>query len=268
MRVINPLLMIGLLLLVAAPGNAEFVTLTSANSTVKIDPSSTSGVFDWLVDGVDQLYQEWFWFRIGDTGGESGVNAISEPEVVQAQNNVAEITYQNQDMKMSILFTLGGGGLGSGASDLAELITITNLRSVSPLDLHFFEYTDFDLNGAVSGQSVALSGVPTPNTAFQSGSGDIVSETVATPRPAHWAAASYNSTLASLMDSSPTTLGNSWSAGPGDVTWAFQWDKAVSGTFQISKDKNIAAVVPEPATILGLGTVLFLVGSRLRRKRA
>lgn len=45
------------------------VVLTDLNSVVSIDPSSSWGMHTWTVDGVDQMYQQWFWYRIGAAGG-------------------------------------------------------------------------------------------------------------------------------------------------------------------------------------------------------
>jgi hypothetical protein len=57
--------------------------------------------------------------------------------------------------------------------------------------------------------------------------------------------------------------------GPGDVTWAYQWDVSVpvGGTFQISKDKNLSAgVIPEPATVALLSVVAGMLLA-MRRTR-
>src|SRR6516164_3188731 len=40
---------------------ASPITLADENSTVTLDPSTSSGVSSWTVDGVNQLYQQWFW---------------------------------------------------------------------------------------------------------------------------------------------------------------------------------------------------------------
>jgi hypothetical protein len=56
----------------------------------------------------------------------------------------------------------------------------------------------------------------------------------------------------------------------GDVTWALEWDKQLTGTFIISKDKNLSAViqpVPEPSTVALVGVGLAGLGYRAWRKR-
>jgi hypothetical protein len=57
---------------------------------------------------------------------------------------------------------------------------------------------------------------------------------------------------------------NAGAVGPGDVTWAFQWDfqLAAGDSFIISKDKYLnVTIIPEPSTLgfvaLGLAVVLL-----------
>jgi hypothetical protein len=59
------------------------------------------------------------------------------------------------------------------------------------------------------------------------------------------------------------------SFGPGDASWAFQWNRTIAngGSFQISKDKNIRVPVPEPATLGLLGVGLAGLGFAARRRR-
>ncbi len=49
----------------ASPAQAAPITLVDHNSSVTIDPDSQAGMHDWVVDGVDHLFQQWFWYRIG-----------------------------------------------------------------------------------------------------------------------------------------------------------------------------------------------------------
>jgi hypothetical protein len=58
-------------------------------------------------------------------------------------------------------------------------------------------------------------------------------------------------------------------AGPGDVTWAYQWDFTLGNgqSFIISKDKNMMEL-PEPVTMaglfLGIGCLARYVRNRKR----
>jgi hypothetical protein len=247
-----------------APAQASSVTLTSGNSSATIQADSTAGMNSWVVDGVNQLYQQWFFFRIGSTGDESGINALSLASVVQPLPNIAIVSYTGQDgLNVAITYTLTGGLGGTATSDIAETIAINN-SGRSALDLHFFQYSDFDLNGTPGGDTVQIAN---PNSVTQSGENNFMSETVITP-PANFHAVGFYPDLLNLFsDGLPTTLDNSNGPLTGDVSWAFQWDDTLgaNGTFIISKDKQIRPV-PEPGSMLLLGTGLFGLAGVIRRR--
>src|SRR5262249_30256672 len=148
-------------------------------------------------------------------------------------------------MRVTTAYDLGGNSPGSMRSDLSENVKIDNLTA-NVLNIHFFQYVDFDLNGSAAGDIAQILG---GNTARQTKGSIVMSETVATPHPNHYEVNVFNSTLSSLNDGGPTTLNdNAGPSGPNDMTWAFQWDFSipVGGTVNISKDKSL---VPEPASL-------------------
>ncbi|MGB8992432.1 MAG: hypothetical protein WCD80_10280 [Desulfobaccales bacterium] len=242
------------------------VTLTDLNSTVTINPDSQSGASSWTVGGVNQLYQQWFWYRLGPTGGESSIDTISAATVNQT-TRIADISYANDLLALQITYTLTGGTTGSGTSDLAETIRITNNSSTS-LDLHFFQYSDFDLGGSPGGDTVQISAAH--NTVDQTKDASTLSETIVGPTPNHWAVGTFPATLNTLNSGNPTTLDDSVGPlGPTDATWAFEWDQTIDpgGAFIISKDKRIAPIpLPPSALLLGSGLV-GLVGFGIRRRQ-
>jgi hypothetical protein len=277
LRIAPALLVAGLL---AVPGaRAGLVTLTDSNSTVLIDPASQDGVKSWTVDGVNQLYQQWFWYRVGDSGGQSSIDAISNPVVISTPGftDRVDITYQNAQIKVGLELNLTGGSAGSGASDLSETIKITNVGTQS-MPLRFFQYSDFDLDGRYPGDVVNITTDPTTGQAIaarQTGPGkSAISESVVAPFADRWEANMYSYTLDSLNGGLPYNLNNQSNYGPGDATWAFQWDRTLApGTsLIISKDLNLSAVsaVPEPSSLVTGSTALLFLGLArfLRRRRA
>jgi len=102
-----------------------------------------------------------------------------------------------------------------------------------------------------------------------------LTETVATPAPDHHEGNIFPNTLVSLGDGAPTLLSDlpavgGATLGPGDMTWAFQWDRTVGpgGSFTISKDKMLSVAIPEPSTlVLALLGLLALAGPLAWRRR-
>src|SRR5207245_4856892 len=131
------------------------ITLTDLNSVAQIDTGSQAGMFRWTVDGVSQLAQQWFWYRIGSSGPEASINTISPPVNNQATPRQLSTIYTGNLFNVRVDYMLNGSLPGSGRSDMNETITINN-TSATALDFHFFQYSDFDLNGTPAGDTVQL----------------------------------------------------------------------------------------------------------------
>jgi len=243
------------------PADAITFTLTDLNSSAQIDDASQAGMFNWTVNGTNQLAQQWFWFRLGSTGGQSSIDTLPLLAATASDtnsngfNDTLFLSYgSTTGLEIDVRYTLRG--TASSGSDMQEQINITN-NSTSSLDLHFFQYTNFDLNGTPAGDTVTLTNTPTTNTVDQSKPGALMSETVHTPLANHYElglTTDSPNTLTRLNSGSPITLlDGATTRGPGDATWAFEWDQSLApgGTLQISKDKTL---VPEPGTLALIGT--------------
>jgi len=250
------------------PANGA-VTLIDLNSVVTIDPNSSNGMYSWIVDGVQHMNRQWFWYRLGKTGPEASVDKLNLTFLKSSDGDaepgderlVMHYSDPNGKFVIKIDYLLGGAAAGSGTADIGEMVSIKNL-STERLDFHFFQYSDFNLRGDGNSDSVTITG---GNTARQTGLSSSMSETVVSASPI--VEASLVPTLLNSLNDplSPTTLSGVTSAGPGDVCWAFQWDFDIAPGREvvISKDK---VITPEPGTLalVVLGATMMLARKRRR----
>lgn len=192
-----------------AQGNGPIVSLVDRNSTLTIDLASDAGLKDWVVDGVDQLRQQWFWYRIGPTGPESSIDKLglvgskaSDNDWDDGNEHLGALYGNPNGLTVELAFTLSGGSPGSLQSDIAETLTIANHGSTA-LDFHFFQYCDLDLGDTSYDISAVILG---GNTARQVSENVWASETVLTPPPSHREVSYFDDLLSRLRDGGPTTL--------------------------------------------------------------
>lgn len=276
--------------------HAVVVTLSNQNSTAVFHTEASDGgelgLNTWSVDGTDQIFQQWFWYRtasqtrewpIDGTGPLAHVSSTSldldgdlADDFLVARYRDGETAITPETFTIEMRYLLTGGSAGSSNSDIVEVIRIQNLGN-DPLDFHLFQYVDFDLNANAGDDKVVLTGSPV-NTATQSDPINIIGETVVTPPPQRFEADFWPATIDKLNNGGIDDLANT--AGPltGDVAWAFQWDFTggfripAGGVAIISKDKNIrpgeGGIIPEPSTVAlaGMGLAGLFIAARRRRK--
>src|SRR5262249_15449700 len=108
------------------------------------------------------------------------------------------------------------------------------------------------------------------NEADQTDPAVALTETVVTPGANHGEAQFVPVTIGKLTNGVPDTLAdNTGAVGPGNVTWALEWDLTINpgSSVGISKDKYLHITnVPEPAAavLVGFGVLAVMLRRRSR----
>ena len=248
------------------------VTMSDLNSVAIVDVDSNAGMFQWTVGGVNQLAQQWFWYRIGSSGAVQPINSIGPAIWNQsAGTNTLSTSYGNAQLSVNIDYILTGGT--GGDADIVESISVKN-NTASPLDLHFFQYSDFDLDGSPLGDTITISGSPGSGFYWQATQTKLasqLSETITSPYATRAEAAFQSQILNEFLIPGYNLNNNQGPVGPGDVTWGLQWDITVTAgaTFDIFKDKRLdVSPIPEPSTLALLGLGLAALAARRQRHLA
>jgi hypothetical protein len=239
--------------------------MTDGNSTVNLTLTGpAAGMNSWTVDGQNQLSDQWFYFRVGNSGTAASVGSLpllSSP--VQPTPSSLTTTYLSAgQFSLQVVYSLVGGAPGSGTADLSEQIKIQNL-SGAPLAFNFFQYANFQLGGPAMANNQVVQLMTNRKGLYNEAlvsSGDIaLSENVdsaISPGANNGEAGLVPNTLNNITGTAGYNLNNVQASGPGDTTWALQWTNSIAagGTLIISKDLNISGV-PEPATwsLISLG---------------
>ena len=272
----------------------NIITLDNGNSVVTLNPSGTRGVTSWTVDNTNQLYSQWFWYRIGSgtADQQNSLDTLGPSTITQSSSAEATISYAGSNgLTIAVTYLLTGGAPGSGASDLGESINITNGGS-SPLDFHFFQYSNFTLNGGTSGGGGAGDSVQFQNSnAVSQWNGPLtnpppdvetIAEAVITPKPNYREDGFVPNLLNEIANTPDYTLAQvnnnvpDPGVGQGDVSWSYEWDRTLNpgSSLLISKDKELSGVIPtgtpEPSTLAlaaAAAGLVTLFGFPLRRRR-
>jgi hypothetical protein len=264
---------------------AQNITMNNGGSTATLNVgggTGSIGMNSWSVDtmpNVNQLNQQWFWYSVNGAPQKT-IDQISAATVYNFSNPSTPIdnigvVYQNSQLNVQIQYILSGFGSGSGNADMQEYLSIVN-NSASSISLSFYQYSNFNLfqdnqnTVGISGGPGAYTGA-LQTTATLGGNG--IAEVIDAPYANFAEAASAYQTVNALNSGSYYTLNGTTSAGPGDVTWAFEWTATLApngqngDTLDITKDKGLSIrIVPEPSTLALIALGMGALGLSLRRK--
>jgi hypothetical protein len=261
------------LLIAPRPCSAALLSLVDGNSSADFDTATPSNQYNWFIDNTDRMAQQALWYRVGAAGPEQSVHTL--PIGVQGTTDAnfdgnpdtLFVRYNGAGFRVETTYNLRGGAPGSGSANINAVIQVLNLTA-APLAFHLFQYTDLDVSAADTVQlGKNLQGLY--NEAYQSTATTAFGGGLGLPGADHGEVAFFPVTLNKLNDGLPTTLiDNSGPLGPGDVTWAFEWDPIIapSGSFSFSSALKDPVPTPEPSTVaIALPAMLALVWRRARR---
>jgi len=255
------------LLSFASPASAAN-TLTDGNASTTIDLNSPAGMTSWVIDGVNILNQQSFFYRTNPGGVGSSISPLS---LTQLLPNSLSATFGGTGFNVTTVYTLIGGAAGSGTADLAEQIKIQNTTS-SPLVFNFFQYANFAGSGIVE---LGQNSRGFFNEAFISGGGLVVTENLDTgiSPGADKGQVGDPTTILNDITTSPGFNPNSTdTSGPG--AWVLEWQRSIgaNGSLIISKDLNAAGVTaaPEPPawSLVSIGLIAFGALKQYRSRRS
>lgn len=217
--------------------------------------------------GIDNLAQNWWWFRFG---GDSREFALSN-QVFSNQTDPSSIrlVYRERDVLFDLQYTLTG--LSAFQARVQIAFKIENLRNTD-VTVDFFSYTDYDLNDTFADDSGVFLG-PNFMTVTDGASPTWGTLTASGSQLLAWEMRDWPNLLNRLGNNAITNLGNISDPNPLDWTGAFQWrvtltppsTSGYSNQFVGSLVKEIYSV-PEPGTLLALGLGAAAVAARRRRR--
>ena len=85
------ILLIATFVALSPPASATVVTLSDGNSSVAVSPDTQAGMYNWTINGVNILYQQWFWYRVGDSGPEKSIDTLGTPTTTVSSDRVKAV---------------------------------------------------------------------------------------------------------------------------------------------------------------------------------
>src|SRR5438105_5854148 len=100
---------------VALQTGAQIIPLVHNNASALVNVGNQQGMFNWTVDGQNQLNQQWFWYRVGNNA-EASIDTISAATISGQDANHVNTSYFNGAYGVQVNYTLTGFSPGSGQS--------------------------------------------------------------------------------------------------------------------------------------------------------
>ncbi len=193
------------------------------------------------VGAGDQIFEAGWWFRIE---GDTAETFFPAPDTQNYTGNTATITWANvggrgfSATKTHVISASGGNG------EVATTMLVTN-TGATPITLHLFQATDWDVNGTAAGDSgILVDPVYIRITDATAGQAEMrgPNAVAAIARPF-----SASADVPGLLSDAVVTNfdGSGFPFGPGDITSGLQWTFALapgaSATAQLFNAANRTA---------------------------
>ena len=248
--------------------NASIYTLSAGNTTALINSigsaSSPAGWYDWSVNGVDQLDQHWFYYRV-DGGGSGWIDNIAAPTLNSSTATILDFTYVGSSYSARVVYQLAAGTPGSGYSAMNQTTTFQN-TSGSSITLHLFDFSHVTLGGTSTGQSVQRTGNSIRSTFIQTAGSLVFSNRFdGGAKPISFLEAALFDQTRNNLTNGVANLNNVTSIGPGDVTSAAQWNTTLAPSQSLIVSELLVVQVPEPSSLALVAVGLLGWAAKTRR---
>ena len=246
-RIVITAATIAALLVLSAGLAGATAILSSNNSTLTYD--DTSAFTSWTVEGLDNLFAERWYYRVGSGSGA----VLTGPAMNVVSPNIGTVSYLIPNWgSVTMIHSLLGNTPGSYNAQWSTTVSLTRNPGVTDT-LNFYNYADYDLSGTISNDTAQFVGLGL------FGQSDVLMQltyNVSIPPQ-------YIDVLPFFTFNPNANLGNN--AGPytGDATFASQF--VITGSaFSFSIDRSLNPV-PEPTTYALIGAGLLGLGLLRRR---
>ena len=233
-------------------------------------------VTSWVFDDEQHLDVMGPRLRIGSTGGERSFAAMQLVDVTEVGDDILALDYKHPDgLDTTVVYRLVEPDVENfDRSILIEDLQIHN-KSASSLDLHLFQYANFDLGASASNDDGALAAQSARRIRLRDDSNEevialdaFIDRSAITPDGSGVAVISeltVDDLLAAslgfvdLLDASPSMLTPGDKTLTGDVNWAWQWDFTLAADSSYSRRTryllDIGVAAPSIRSLLLLSTV-------------